>query len=608
MSQSVDRSSPIGRTIAGVVMLCAFVGAALYAYVDATHVSGLIERASAANSFEEDPYAWDSLVDIAGDERAQQIFRAETQAMAARPASTVDATAVRDRLWMFGWVLSLAQDDEALFADLATLHAKFGTQNSDVRTQLQSLIPDLESNARVAAAMLDHAVDFAAAASWNDDQRSHMQRLLREIELRDVGDDPRLVAAAADMLLQVGPGSPLQRAASAIVERDATSAAGPLATALVRAAERGQVLDAAVFAQVGAWILAQPPAADEAYIRALTHHCSAMASDICLDLAESLGPDGLERLRTMAGEDEQLAAFAATIETFYGDSDSSERRLALIDAVARGLAEDGRWQANTKNTSSRMAAELAPSRPRERAVAAFMAMDDDVLPFLTDLYLAYDNRAVANLCARVLAAREPAGLAAALDVRIGELAPLAARFVRGRGRPSEDYFHAGDSVAEGLRALADSADTENLEAPFFAALSLADTAFSDFALVVLRDRLGAERFADGIFQALASRDDITPEDVERFGAALASYANGSPAITRNLARLLEEADGNPQRVPWAAKVIGLEALREVGTAEALPVVDQFRTDATRFTPAGGAGARTFASLSAAAHTAIRSRE
>ncbi len=607
MSQSVDRSSPIGRTIAGVVMLCAFVGAALYAYVDATYVSGLIERAAAENSFEEDPYAWDSLVDIAGDERAQRIFRAEIQAMAARPPSPADATAVRDRLWMFAWVLNLAEDDETMFADLATLHAKFGTQNSDVRVQIQSLIPDLESNSRVSAAMLDHAVDFAEAARWNDDDRDHMQRLLREIEVRDVGHDPRLVAAAAGMVLAIEAGSPLQRAATAIVERDTTSAAEPLATALVRAAEREQVLDAAVFAQVGEWILARPPAADDAYVRALAFHCATTQNDICLDLAESLGPDALESLRTMAGEDESLAAFAAMLDMYHG-ADSGERRLALVDAVARGLDEDGRWQANTKNTGSRMAAELTPSRQRERAVAAFMAMDDDVLPFLGDLYFAYDNRAVANLSARVLAARDPAALSALVNERIGELAPLAARFVRGRGRPSEDYFHAGNSVAEGLRALADSDDTASLEAPFFAALSLADGTFSDFALVVLRDRFGADRFADGIFQAVASRDDITPEDLERFGAALASYADGSPAVARNLATLLEEAGGNPQRVPWAAKVIGLEALREVGTVDALPLVDEFRTDATRYTPVGGSGARTFASLSAEAHSAIRARE
>ncbi|MDP6951877.1 MAG: hypothetical protein QGF53_03865, partial [Alphaproteobacteria bacterium] len=545
MSQSVERSSPIRRTIAGVVMLCVFVGAALYAYWDASYVSSLIERASAENSFEDDPYAWDSLVDIADDARAQQIFRAEIQAMAARPVTPADTTAVRDRLWMFAWALKLADDDDALFADLAALQAKFGTRNSDVRVQLQSLIPDLETNARVAAAMLDHAVDFAAAASWNDDESSHMQRLLREIEVRDAGDDPRLVAAAATMLLQVGSGSPLQRAASAIVENDATGAAAPLAAALVAAAERGQVLDAATFEQVGVLILAQPPAADEAYIRALAHHCTGAAGDICLDLAEALGADGLERLRTIAGEDEQLAAFVALIDMYHG-GDSSERRLALIDAVARGLAEGGRWPANTKNTGSRMAAELAPSRQRERAVAAFMAMDDDVLPFLTDLYLAYDNRAVANLCARVLAARQPGGLAAAVEARIAELVPLARRFVRGGGRPSEAYFHAGDSVAEGLRALADSDDTAILKVPFFATLSLPDTAFSDFALVVLRDRLEADPFTDGMFQAVARRDDITPEDLERFGAALASYADGSPAIARNLATLLEAAGGNPQ--------------------------------------------------------------
>lgn len=607
MSQSVDRSSPIGRTIAGVIMVCLFVGAALYAYQDATYVSGLLERASAENSFEEDPYAWDSLVDIAADERAQQIFRSEIHAMAERPASTADATAVRDRLWMFGWALAVPEDDDALAADLAMLHAKFGTQDSDVRGQLQSLIPDLETNARVAAAMLDHAVAFAEGASWNDDERGHMQRLLREIEVRDLGHDARLVAAAADIMLAIEAELPLQRAATAILDKGGANAAPSLAAALIRAAEREQVLDAAVFEKVGEWILAQPPAPDEAYVQALAFHCAAMQSDVCLDLADSLGPDALEGLRAMAVEDERLAAFAAMLDMYHG-ADSGERRLALVDAVARGLAEDGRWPANNKNTSSRMAAELGDSRQRERAVAAFMAMDDDVLPFLADLYFAYDNRAVANLSARVLAARDPAALSALVSERIGELAPLAARFVRGRGRPSEDYFHAGDSVAEGLRALADSDDTASLEAPFFAALSLADGAFSDFALVVLRARFDADRFADGIFQALASRDDITPEDLERFGAALASYADGSPAIARNLARLLEDADGNPQRVPWAAKVIGLEALREVGTVDTLPLVDEFRTDATRYTPADGGSARTFASLSAEAHSAIRARE
>ena len=55
-----------------------------------------------------------------------------------------------------------------------------------------------------------------------------------------------------------------------------------------------------------------------------------------------------------------------------------------------------------------------------------MAMDDDVLPFLGDLYFAYDNRAVANLSARVLAARDPAALSALVNERIGELAPFDA--------------------------------------------------------------------------------------------------------------------------------------------------------------------------------------
>ena len=45
-------------------------------------------------------------------------------------------------------------------------------------------------------------------------------------------------------------------------------------------------------------------------------------------------------------------------------------------------------------------------------------MDAEVLPLLHELFLAYDNRAVANLCARVLAARDPVGFARDLVERI----------------------------------------------------------------------------------------------------------------------------------------------------------------------------------------------
>jgi hypothetical protein len=168
---------------------------------------------------------------------------------------------------------------------------------------------------------------------------------------------------------------------------------------------------------------------------------------------------------------------------------------------------------------------------------------------------------VIRAAAEVLAQGKPAALAEIAVQGIVPMEPMARAFQSNDEVDMTAYGTVGRRVAHALIQLEVYGAAAKNSLPFMLALSVPDAAFSTHASAALRRTLSSDQFADALFRFLAQRESFAVWEVDLYEDALTSFDGVGPAITRNLRRLLEEAGGQPQKVSWIHKVIGLSALR-----------------------------------------------
>ncbi len=387
------------------------------------------------------------------------------------------------------------------------------------------------------------------------------------------------------------------------------------------------------------------PAADEAYLESLIWCHRVRLGKTCVELARALGPDAAKRIAVLGKSYQDLALKHAGLGLagrLRGDPTIDIIRIITAlrwptlnvnaNAQARLADPSKMWRAYSKSrllalanplpAISWLAVALRPDRQfanpehrggqkfntlnafkREfnaafqtlgRQVATLAGMGPAAVPrllkeFAPKTYHTKDLRLRQSVAAQALA-RIDAG---ALSRRIAAYLKNYDRLVLLAARPKDlssgglvnlqlRMAPLGWSIAEGLAALGQTSGQQVAFGAYFQALSSLDPQVPRFASAYLRRKLDAHDFANAMFNYVANKQQYSVREIDVYVAALASYKDISPAISRNLDRLLDQQEGRAEKVFWALKLIGFRAQGKAGQKEAIATLSRYLGDSSRY--------------------------
>lgn len=143
---------------------------------------------------------------------------------------------------------------------------------------------------------------------------------------------------------------------------------------------------------------------------------------------------------------------------------------------------------------------------------------------------------------------------------------------------SQKHFSESKLLLWSLEALKGAPQNQDVDFAFLEALSSPVEDFSRTATRILRQRMDGDTFADALFAFLAQRSEYSRYEISVYRQSLTGYPESAAGIARNMDRLLTDVGGQPEFVFWAYKVIGLEALAEVGTRDHIALLLTYAGD------------------------------
>jgi hypothetical protein len=92
-------------------------------------------------------------------------------------------------------------------------------------------------------------------------------------------------------------------------------------------------------------------------------------------------------------------------------------------------------------------------------------------------------------------------------------------------------------------------------------------------------RLKPDALIDVLFNYIAKKDSFEVREVNVYeGMLRATGPAGGERIVQNLARLLDRAGGDPDKVFWIYKKMAFTVLRDTGKASGIPVLKKYLAD------------------------------
>jgi hypothetical protein len=406
--------------------------------------------------------------------------------------------------------------------------------------------------------------------------------LITAVAARREGADPELAAAVAAFIIAANPTGEVPWLTAAIAELAGPQSAGSVwARALASEAHTNPNTD--LWDTIVEALRRSPTLADDILADAVVSHCArrsqsaAAVDEACVDLGLAWNERWAFRLEKVATADTPEGHAARSLLAAH----DRERTRTWQSVLA-----EWRQAPAIKVESSQTLALWQYGRPsgrrRVRETVRLRAAGAAAVPDVAALYRTSGNPTVINDAAFVLSDESPQALSAAVIDRIerfrlgGSTAGNEDR--DDGGAEGSNYFIEARRIAAGLLALEREGRATTRIHPLILALSIPDVSFSKRASGDLRATLDASQFADALFGFLAVRERYLVSEVNVYRHALTSYDGVGTAIERNLAGLLNEARGVPERVPWILKVIGISALGDVGGPSARALLAEYARD------------------------------
>ncbi|MBN2496500.1 MAG: hypothetical protein JXR96_18040 [Deltaproteobacteria bacterium] len=267
--------------------------------------------------------------------------------------------------------------------------------------------------------------------------------------------------------------------------------------------------------------------------------------------------------------------------------DSGERRslkqlvarIAPTDSeVIQLIADAGEYMEDPDRSAIDL--KFEPNKRQNDALTALLRLSDEILPSLKSTFLSSYDWGKLQVCARVMAAKNPAMLAQATIDQLRNYEQLT----RDAAKDIDQNFlrRYGLPAAAGLQALKPIKGKPEVDYAFMHALSSFDQRFAQYATEALRERLDRDRFVGALFAFLALKTSYSGYEVEVYEKALQSYPDSSAAIAVNLEKMLQAAGGKPDHVPWIHKVIAFRVLQKSGQPVARKAVEKYQGDPTGY--------------------------
>jgi hypothetical protein len=408
--------------------------------------------------------------------------------------------------------------------------------------------------------------------------------------LADGGEepDPAVAAAVAAFVIAANPDTSETGWLTDALDLIAGPAGGGVAWATALADAPAADLSGHIWKAAVDGLRRSPPLTQDSLGEAVLAHCMrrsappAPVDEGCIDLGLAWRAPWAGRLQAAASRGGSGADIAELLLLAHQRQSDRTWRNVIADWQAtapppdRGIADQNagsRWSAMTESA-------YQPEFPRgdARDIERLLAAGAAAFPAVAAQYRTARHPEIVTAAAFVLTKGSPQTLSAAVMERIEAFRPLAFSFVRDPVAGAAPYALEGRRIAVGLLALQEHGNQSTRIHPLILALSIPERGFSEYASATLRKTLSAGEFADALFGFLAIRKAYLVIEVDAYRDALMSYEDVSPAIEKNLTRLLAAARGRPEGVPWILKVIGLSALGTVGGSSARPVLGRYAGD------------------------------
>ncbi len=340
------------------------------------------------------------------------------------------------------------------------------------------------------------------------------------------------------------------------------------------------------------------PAGRAVFLRVLVNCSQAgySAAARCLDRTLALGPAAGAELRALAAASED-AGFQEDAEALAAElGDSSTAVAAVVARIERRLPAKPWSVLELQRPYAYLpgATPAALSIMLAEPVAQLTAIGPDgATPLIALLFedeeRSLNRQALVVAATQAAAAIDPGLLADAVARQFRSFEP-AARDMEARRQTNAPvavsdaryYLSEASLLIRSLDALRDAPAGQAVDVAFFEALSCPVASFSEYASKILRERVDGDAFADALFVFLAQKEQYSRFEINRYIAALTGYDAIAAGIARNLDGLLARAKGRPERVFWAYKLIGLEALAQVGTPDEVALLEAYAADRSSY--------------------------
>lgn len=256
-------------------------------------------------------------------------------------------------------------------------------------------------------------------------------------------------------------------------------------------------------------------------------------------------------------------------------------RIAPTDSEASQLISDtAQYTANLDRSA--ISLKFEPDKRQKAALNALLRLSGDILPLLRKTYLSSYDWGKLQVCARVMAQRDPLMLAKATINQLRNYKQFTQEAAKDKRLDRKFLNRYGLPAAAGLQALRPIKGKPPVDYAFMHALSSFDQSFAQYATEALKERLDRDRFVSALFAFLALKTSYSGYEVEIYEKALQSYPNNSAAIAANLEKMIQTAGGKPDHVPWIHKVIAFRVLQKNGKPVARKAVEKYQGDPTGY--------------------------
>ena len=134
-------------------------------------------------------------------------------------------------------------------------------------------------------------------------------------------------------------------------------------------------------------------------------------------------------------------------------------------------------------------------------------------------------------------------------------------------------------IFEVLRALEQVKGDQSVDFCIVRGLSAFDREIAEWSALRIKERFTPDQLVDTLFSYIAQKNEFKMVEVDLYEGLIKELGQpGAARVATNLERLLGEKEGDPERVFWLYKKMGFTLLRELGQADALPVLKKYAAD------------------------------